>query len=199
MNTDSREYDILTDAAKLISNIDGFTCEIGVREGGGSELIMKTVKESGQYKVHIAIDPFGNIDYAHWENRKEKIDYTNKMKNEMLKNLYSYCSLHNMECLFFPLEDTEFFKRYNDGVPIYNENKYIVNTYALVFFDGPHTTELVKIEFDFFYNKIPVGGVIIFDDIDQYPHMLNLDEYIRSKGFSILRKGNCKISYIKTL
>ena len=57
------------------------------------------------------------------------------MKNNMLKNLYNYCSLNKMECLYFPLEDTEFFKRYSDGIPIYNEKKYIINTYALVFFD----------------------------------------------------------------
>ena len=101
-----------------------------------------------------------------------------------------------MECLYFPLEDTEFFKRYSDGVPIYNNNKYIINTYALVFFDGPHTTELVKKEFDFFYNKIPNGGIIVFDDINLYPHMKNLDNYIKDKGFEILEKGNHKISYM---
>ena len=152
---------------------------------------------SDQNKIHIAIDPFGNIDYEHWEYKKEKLNYTNSMKNEMLKNLYTYCSLNNMECLYFPLEDTEFFKRYADGVPIYNENKYIVNTYSLVFFDGPHTTKLVKDEFDFFYDKIPKYGIVVFDDINQYPHMKNLDNYIKEKGFEILEQGNCKISYIK--
>jgi hypothetical protein len=35
------------------------------------------------------------------------------------------------------------------------------------------------------------------NDIDQYPHMTNLDSYIRDKGFNILEKGICKISYIK--
>ena len=102
-----------------------------------------------------------------------------------------------MECLYFPLEDTEFFKRYSDGIPIYNEYKKIINTYALVFFDGPHTSNLVKIEFDFFKDKIPKGGVLIFDDIYQYPHMDTLDEYILSNGFKLLEKGNVKISYIK--
>ena len=197
MDTDSVEYYILENAVKKITNIDGLTCEIGVREGGSTKIILDTLKNTNQNKVHIAIDPFGNIDYEHWENRKEKIDYTNKMKNNMLTHLYSYCSTNNMECLFFPLEDTEFFKRYSDGVPIYNNHKYIINTYALVFFDGPHTTEIIKKEFDFFCNKIPKNGVIIFDDINQYPHMLILDNYIKDKGFEILEKGNVKISYIK--
>lgn len=199
MNTDSGDYHILANATAMIGNIDGLTCEIGVREGGSTQIILDTLKKTQQNKIHVAIDPFGNIDYEHWENRKEKLDYTNKMKNNMLRHLYNYCSLNDMECLYFPLEDTEFFKRFSDGVPVYNEKKYIINTYALVFFDGPHTTDLVKKEFDFFYDKIPNGGVIIFDDIKQYPHMENLDSYIRHRGFKILEMGNCKISYIKDL
>lgn len=199
MNTDSCEYHILINAVKKISNVDGLTCEIGVREGGSTQMILDTLKKTKQNKIHIAIDPFGNIEYEHWETKKTRLNYTNKMKNKMLKNLYNHCSRNNMECLFFPLEDTEFFKRYSDGVPIYNEKKYIINTYALVFFDGPHTTKLVKREFDFFYNKIPVGGALVFDDINQYPHMENLDNYIKDKGFEIFEKGSNKISYIKTV
>lgn len=197
MNTDSREYDILTNAVKQIVDVFGLTCEIGVREGGSSQMILETLKKTNQNKVHIAIDPFGNIDYEHWENKKEKLDYTNEMKNKMLQRLYMYCASNDTECLYFPLEDTEFFKRFSDGVPVYKEKKYLINTYALVFFDGPHTTDLVKKEFDFFNEKIPLGGTIVFDDIDQYPHMQNLDSYIQNKGFEILEKGGCKISYIR--
>lgn len=195
MNRDSREYEILGEAAWMIRDVDGMTCEIGVREGGGTKVILDMTIQSGRPKVHIAIDPFGNIEYQHWENRVERLDYTNKMKNTMLQHLYAYCSRTGAECLFFPLEDTEFFKRYADGVPIYDNYKRIENKYALVFFDGPHTTELVKNEFDFFKDKVPIGGTLVFDDIDQYPHMENLDEYIRSYGFEIVRKGLCKISY----
>ena len=79
-----------------------------------------------------------------------------------------------------PPPPCEYVDDIRDGIPIYNENKSIINTYALVFFDGPHTTELVKYEFDFFYNKIPVGGILVFDDINQYNHMENLDKYSKS-------------------
>lgn len=197
MNVDSREYDILEEAATIIRDVNGLTCEIGVREGGGSKVIMDATLKSGRSKVHIAIDPFGNIEYEHWETVKERLDYTNRMKNTMLKNMYEYCSQTGAECLFFPIEDTEFFRRYADGVPIYNEYKTLENRYALVFFDGPHTTEIVKMEFDFFKDKIQSGGTMIFDDIDQYPHMELLDSYIISCGFRQLRKGSCKISYIR--
>lgn len=197
MNTDSREYHILLNAVARVKDVDGLTCEIGVREGGGTKLIMETLRSTGQQKVHIAIDPFGNIEYEHFETRKERLDYTNAMKNRMLANLYALCHSTGMECLFFPLEDTEFFKRYCDGIPIYDEYKRIVNKYAMVFLDGPHTTELVRAEFDFFNMRIPCGGVIVFDDIDQYPHMDQLDGYIRANGFAVLEQGECKISYVK--
>jgi hypothetical protein len=197
MNTDSREYHILINAVARVKDVDGLTCEIGVREGGGSKLIMETLQSTGQQKVHIAVDPFGNIEYEHWETRKERLDYTNTMKNRMLANLYALCHSTGMECLFFPLEDTEFFKRYCDGIPIYDEYKRIVNKYAMVFLDGPHTTELVRAEFDFFNTRIPCGGTIVFDDIDQYPHMDQLDGYIRANGFTMLEHGECKISYVK--
>ena len=197
MNVDSKEYHILQNAVNQVKNVDGFTCEIGVREGGSTQIILDELLSTNQKKIHIAIDPFGNIEYAHWENKTEKLGYTNKMKNNMLKNLYSYCADNDMEVIFFPLEDTEFFEKFSNGIPIYNEQKMVMNVYALVFLDGPHTTKHIKIEFDFFKNKIPIGGMIIFDDIDQYPHMNNLDEYIKSNNFNIVEKGDCKISYIK--
>lgn len=197
MNSDSREYEILEDAVRGVAPVFGFTCEIGVREGGGTKLILDTLKKTNQNKVHVAIDPFGNIDYEHWENRREKLDYTNDMKRRMLKNLYEYCYDNAMECMFFPLEDTEFFKRYADGIPLYNESKIIVNQYALVFFDGPHSTSAVLQEFEFFRSKIPIGGALVFDDIDQYPHMSKVDPYIRSCGFEMVKQGVCKISYVR--
>jgi len=199
MHTDSAEYDILTEAVEKVKNVDGMTCEIGVREGGSTKLILDTLKKTGQNKVHIAIDPFGNIDYTHWENRTEKLDYTNKMKNIMLKNLYAYCSDNEVECIFFQLEDREFFKRFSDGVPIYNENKKLINAYSLVFLDGPHTTAIIREEFDFFNARMNIGSMIIFDDIDQYPHMEYIDPYVTFKGFKMISKGRCKISYVKTM
>ena len=121
------------------------------------------------------------------------------MKNNTLANLYAYCRENNMEFLFFPLEDAEFFARYSDGIPIYNEKKCVVNNYSMVFLDGPHDTNSIKKEFDFFKERMRKGSAMVFDDIDHYPHMDNLDPYIRSNGFEIFQKGTTKISYIKML
>jgi hypothetical protein len=72
MNSDSREYQILENAVHKVKYVDGLTCEIGVREGGRTHLIMETLRTTHQSKIHIAIDPFGNIDYEHYEIISEK-------------------------------------------------------------------------------------------------------------------------------
>jgi len=195
---DSTEYFILENAVRNVKNVSGLTCEIGVREGGSSLLIMKILKETNQNKIHIGIDPFGNINYKCNEYNVVKYDYTNKMKVKMLKNLYDYCFHEDMEFIYFPLEDSDFFEKFKNGLPIYNESKKIVDEYSLVFFDGPHTIEIVKNEFDFFKEKIPFGGMIVFDDLDYYPHMAKLNDYIKNCGFSIFEKGLKKMSYVKT-
>ncbi|MDC1037984.1 class I SAM-dependent methyltransferase [Candidatus Marinimicrobia bacterium] len=201
--TDSQEYEILINAVKEIKALDGLTLEIGCYKGGSSLLIMKTLLANNDKKVHIGIDPYGNIDYCHWENRIDKgiRNYTDLVKNEMLCDLYTWCFENNMEFKFFNLEDTEFFNRFSDGVPVYDrkylDNKQIINDYALVFFDGPHSTDLIKTEITFFQKKILKNGFMVFDDINQYNHMGILDSYILSLGFDIFEKGEFKISYIK--
>lgn len=196
--TDSTEYDILKRAVEMSLPVPGMTCEIGVREGGGTHIILEILREAGQKKTHIAIDPFGNIEYTHHEDIVDRPGYTNAMRNKMLAGLYAYVQRYDMDCLFFPLEDTEFFTRFADGVPTYNNNKQIQTHYSFVFLDGPHSVDAVRIEFDFFKTRMPVGGVIVFDDTYQYPHMEKLDPYICENGYERIEKGFNKISYRKT-
>lgn len=42
MNTDSGEYNILINSVEKVINVDGMTCEIGLREGGSSKIILDT-------------------------------------------------------------------------------------------------------------------------------------------------------------
>lgn len=188
---DSVEYDILVRAVQATAGVPGFSCEIGVREGGASQLIMDQFKD----RIHIGIDPYGDIPYRANESGFYKMDYTLDMQSRMLMNLHR---TNPGQFIFFPLEDREFFERFSDGVPVYrNGTKTLVNQYALVFFDGPHSLEDVRKEFRFFRDKIPVGGVVVFDDIPVYPHHELETEILRS-GFSLLESGQNKKSYKRT-
>ena len=99
---------------------------------------------------------------------------------------------------FFCLEDSEFFKRYPDGVPVYNNYKSLVNEYALVFFDGPHDKESVMLEVMWFLSRIDTGSVFVFDDVASYDHDY-IDGILLKNGFDRMETGveGRKISYVK--
>ena len=77
------------------------------------------------------------------------------------------------------------------------ETKRLINQYALVFFDGPHDVESVKLEIDFFLSRVTKGSVFVFDDVQSYPHQI-IHEYVIENGFKPLDFGiqGRKISYV---
>lgn len=195
--TDSANYEVLVEGVEKVANIDGLTCEIGVRRGGGTKYIVDAIKSTKQNKVHIAIDPYGNIEYAEGDDgRSVRCDYTNAMRDECMVNLYLYCLQNQLPFIFFNLEDTEFFTRFADGVPVYSEQKHLINDYAFVHFDGPHTTRHIKTEIDFFEPRSPLGAVWVFDDVALYDHAL-IDAYVKSLGWHCYRTTERKWAYVK--
>ena len=83
---DSKEYEILKEACQSLNGDDLFTAEIGVRRGLGSKLILMNLEHKKHW--HIGIDPYGNLDYQHYDNKKPTTaDYTNDMKHQLIKDL----------------------------------------------------------------------------------------------------------------
>lgn len=193
---DSLDYDVLYRAAQSVRTIQGLVCEIGTRKGGSLQYIFKALNHTG--KTIVSIDPYGNIDYAATEDFTGKLDYTNDMKHEALSNIFAIAKDSGINYIFINLEDTEFFKRYRDGVPVYNTVKTVVNDYALVFYDGPHDVKSIMKELEFFLPRTVSNGVYIFDDIQSYPHD-TVEQYLFSQGYSLLETGinNRKKSYRK--
>lgn len=217
--TDSQEYDILYNAVKNIKGVEGAVVEIGTRRGGSAKMIIDALAEQGDTnRSMFCIDPYGNIDLEitninasiHYPGQykvegdpmskdasfKTKFDYTNDMRNRVIPSLYYYAFQRGLNFTFFCLEDHEFFKRYSDGVPVYNEVKKLENQYAFVFFDGPHTNEAVDEELLFFLDRAPTGATYVFDDIWMYDHD-KFEQIMFSHGFKTLEKANIKASYCK--
>lgn len=195
---DSLDYDLLYRSAEKATETEGLFCEIGTRRGGSLKYIIDAVTKSGKFRHIIAIDPYGNIDYAPSDNVIQKFDYTNDMKNESMPNIYSYARNKPVNIVFFNLEDKEFFKRFDTGVPVYHENKEIINNYSFVFFDGPHDKESIFYEVLWFLHRIVIGSVFVFDDVNSYDHDY-IDQFLIKNGFERMETGieNRKISYIK--
>lgn len=171
---DNSDYSPIINACRDIATVPGMTCEVGVRFGGSSMIIMQEGKVQGCPRYHVGIDPYGNIPYriATIQGKTLMANdtkiYTEEMKLIMLCNIYRWCLKHNGNFNFFNMTDQEFEKRFPDGIPLYNKGEFTCNTYALVYLDGPHDTDAKLAEIRFFAPLIPMGGYIIIDNYKRY-------------------------------
>lgn len=217
-DTDSREYEILSNAACTIKGVEGAVVEIGTRRGGSAKIIIDALQsQQDTNRSMFCIDPYGNIDYPETNKtittfgiqvpikgdpqstdvvNQIKLDYDNNMRNRIIPSLYFYAYQAGLNFAFFCLEDTEFFARYADGVPVYNEHKKLEEKYSFVFFDGPHVNEAVQLETDFFTARANIGTVFVYDDIWMYNHD-EIEKFLFNNGFEILEKKVIKASYKK--
>ena len=114
-----------------------------------------------------------------------------------MKHLYAYVHQKPISLHVLTLEDTEYFSRFGDGFPVYNEEKHVEITYAHVFFDGPHDVKSLKKEIDFFHSRSVKGSTWVFDDVvGYYPHDEQIEPYLQELGWKLLEKQAPKASYI---
>ena len=196
--TDSGERDILAEAINL-APLEGLIIEIGLRRGGSMKTFLDCLAARNAPATIISIDCYGQIPYMVAEGQRVIFDYTNEMRNETLGGIYSYIQGKPINFMFFNLEDTEFFDRFADGVPIYaNMGKTIVNEYGFIFIDAQHTLESVARATRFFLNGRDASGTILcFDDINAYNHDA-IEEMIVHRGYQLIRRGQIKAFYRKS-
>lgn len=200
LGDNGHDYKILINAVPRIKGIEGMTCELGLREGGGSKYIIDGLLDNHDYdRTHIAIDPYGNIEYRLNERQTVRSGYNNDMKDRALKEMHEYIHDKRINFVFFCLEDTEFFNRFSDGVPIYNNDyKTMCNKYALVYFDACHTVADVKLEVEFYLTRTDSGAIFVFDDIDgsYYDHS-PIADILFANNWERLEQATHKVSYRK--
>lgn len=216
---DSSEYEILQRAAGTVARdgTPGIALEIGTRRGGSAILAMQVMGGGG--RPFVCVDPYGNIEIectnlnitAHVPGEpidgdphsKElskplRFDYDNSMRNRVIPSLY-YCAYQmGYDFRFMCMTDTQYFRTFDAGVPFYDDEEQIVNEYAFVFFDGPHTTDKVLEEVQFFCDRSRVGTVFVVDDIWMYDHEA-VEKLMSEYGFETLEKGQVKASYIRLI
>ena len=66
---DSSEYDLLEKWAKGFDCQGYKTCEIGVREGLGSKIIMDNVVNN---YIHVGVDPYGDRVYQYTDDQAQR-------------------------------------------------------------------------------------------------------------------------------
>ena len=150
---DSIEYDLLAKWANFDCKGD-YSCEIGVRDGMGSKIIMDNIKNN---YIHIGVDPYANLNYQHYDTSSSyTADYTDEMRDTMLNDLKPYRNAGKFHLA--NMTDTLFMCHFD-----YNEKKY-----AFVHFDGPHMTRDVITEAVWFANRSSDNARFVFDDYRTY-------------------------------
>ena len=183
---DSKDYNLLDNWVRglKVETSKILTCEIGVREGLGSKIIMDGIRgqATGDY-MHVGIDPYGNLKYQHYDNSPEyTADYTNDMRLQLEKDLSDY-----KEFKLFHMTDKEFMRRYPEYGP-----------FNLVHFDVPHMTRHVLHEAIFFAERSEQYTRFIFDDFKGY-NMPLIADALGYYGFKEIDKGDNKICLEKQI
>ena len=173
-------YNVMKDHIKTLKGVEGLSCEIGLRRGGGTKVILDSFMGNEDKRVHICIDPYGNIIYNDIVG-PHRSDYTDDMKNETLAELHRYAFDNRINVIFFNLEDSEFYRRFTDGVPVYDQEKIMMNTYCFVHVDGQHDVESVRLAANFFIPRMSIRGLLVFDNTDHYDHSPIHDLMLNSK------------------
>jgi len=121
---DSSEYELLKKWCETLPFYEEpksvTTCEVGVREGLGSQIIMMSITPripKIEYQ-HYAIDPYGDLEYEHFDNHpqwkrdgkwtSEAPKYSNEMRDQMIKDFAT-----NPHYKFYNMTDVEYMDIFN--------------------------------------------------------------------------------------
>jgi len=169
---DSSEYNLLEKWSKDFDCQGHYSCEIGVREGNGSKIIIDNVINN---YFHIGVDPYGDITYKHFDNDEnyhwtdfdgnilynsdgsfKRPTYPDSMRDQMIKDFEDYTKRGKYH--FVNKTDIDFM----------NDNSYKRMIFSFVCFDGPHTTKDVLREAIWFADRSAKHTRFVFDDHEHY-------------------------------
>ena len=185
---DSKEYELLEKWAANFDCDGHYSCEIGVREGLGSKIIMDNVINN---YIHVGIDPYANLKYQHYDKKFTEgwpdqyrgsftTNYTDEMRDTLLNDFIEYRNqgkfvLANMTDKMFMCH------------PEWNEK-----TFAFVHFDGPHMSKDVMSEAIWFADRSAPHARFVFDDHDKF-EMSIVAYALTLYGFKTIECGGSKI------
>ena len=160
---DSTDYDLLDKWSKDFDCQGYKTCEIGVREGLGSKIIMDNVRNN---YIHVGVDPYGDLVYQHCDDQPNRQwighepgvapTYPDSMRDQMLYDFKPY--RNEGRFTLCNMTDTKFM----------NDTEHKNSIFAFVHFDGPHMTRDVITEAVWFANRSAPHTRFVFDDHNEY-------------------------------
>lgn len=151
--------------------VRGAYAQIGLGTGDSAHTILQSTPLD---KKLIIVDPYGSIGYRMmsedelgYPSTKESRD--NNVQIEVLAGLYDYARESQRHFLFYPMEDIEFYQRFQTGIFYYNEGEQIrTNEYGFVYFNAENCIGNLIEGIRFMDERTPKNGVWVFNNINDY-------------------------------
>ena len=151
--------------------VRGAYAQIGLGTGDSAHTILQSTPLD---KKLIIVDPYGSIGYRMmsedelgYPSTKESRD--NNVQIEVLAGLYDYALESQSHFLFYPMEDIEFYQRFQTGIFYYNEGEQIrTNEYGFVYFNAENCIGNLIEGIRFMDERTPKDGVWVFNNINDY-------------------------------
>ena len=183
---DSTDYDLLEKWSKDFDCQGYKTCEIGVREGLGSKIIMDGVRNN---YIHVGVDPYGDLVYQHFDDQAQRQwigyepgvapTYPDSMRDTLLYDMMPYRKKGKFTLCNMTDED------------FMNISKHKESKFAFIHLDGPHTTKAVSTEAVWFANHSAPNTRIVFDDYKNYD-MAVIARLLEYYDFKVIESGKNK-------
>lgn len=151
--------------------VRGLFAQIGLGHGESARTILDKIPSD---KKLVIIDPYGSIGMR--TIHADKLGYPdswlardNDFSVEVLSKLYLWSYQQKKHFLFYPMEDVEFFERFQTGIFYYNESEKVrINEYGFVYFNAnTRIGDLVE-GIRFMNERTPKDGVWVFNNIQNY-------------------------------
>lgn len=191
---DSGEYEFLTEAVELSREVPGMCCEIGLRLGLGTKMIIDACAIYRPSTTVISIDPYGSIKYIGREHMGEiRLDYTNDMGKTCMTNMSAYVMDKPVFWQPWKMTSDRYFKICADGVELYELETTLCNKYAMVHLDGVHTVKAISEEVIWFNVRMDSGATIVVDDVTiDFVDIKPIQKLFTELGWNEIKMGNKK-------
>ena len=151
--------------------VRGAYAQIGLGTGDSAHTILQSTPLD---KKLIIVDPYGSIGYRMMSEDElgypsTKESRENNVQIAVLAGLNAYALESQRHFLFYPMEDIEFYQRFQTGIFYYNEGEQIrTNEYGFVYFNAENCIGNLIEGIRFMDERTPKDGVWVFNNINDY-------------------------------
>jgi len=155
--------------------------EIGTATGNSAKWILNGINESEIKRWFFTVDPYGDKPYKTSAGISNNMDYGEKSYRRAMLELNKYTYENELLYCHWRMLDSDFMKIFPE-IEFWHKGGKIKNPqFGFIFLDGEHIPDVILKEFEWFYERMPSGGMIAIDDINY----LDMEEGTKSllKGF----------------